>query len=553
MNNAGILTSSVSVYALLCFAAEAHTPFSDPAHPNLTISPEAIANLPSAKDKYRQRVFNVILKPDAEAMAEAVQNYFKSFGFRAEYHAYTNSVKLYGTYAQAEQAGGFVYVEPTPSGITPRAPYRLSTAPHFPASISGAVLATTFEPGPVMDPHFTPSRLPVHHDPVTGNNVGGLAPADYGTLYGYSVFYNSLGINGAGETVDIAACFGYLHGATQGVNDDITIFAKDFGLSPKPNITAFYPSGHGKYSYSGEPLLDLSRVYGTAPGAAIRIWFSPSCTFNEFTNLFLDIANDQATHPAAAFTVSYGLPELLLFAVYGSGIFIGMDAALSKITGGASQKVALFASSGDNGDESLQLFALGVDQFYGVQMGTTDVLFPASDFNVLAVGGTTVFPVSPTNVTRFAEYAWSGATLSNLGGSGGGISALFATPPWQKGVAGTFSQTFKNVPDVSSNASVESGPLFVVKGALQLSGGTSAASPTLAGTVALIRQAFQVYDQVTISNWPAVFYENPEIFTDIKKGSNGFFTAGPGYDNVTGIGVPCLYGFFNTSLCVNNN
>jgi kumamolisin len=551
MNNAGILTSSVSVYALLCFAVDAHTPISDTAHPNLTISPEAIANSPSAKDKYRQRVFNVILKPDAAAMAEAVQNYFKSFGFRTEYYAYTNSVKLHGTYAQAEQAGGFVYVEPNLNGMTPRAPYRLSTAPHFPASISGAVLATTFEPGPVMDAHFVPSALPIHHDPATGKDLAGLAPADYGTLYGYSIFYNDLSINGAGQTVDIAAAHGYLHGATQGVNDDITIFAKDFGLAPNPNITAFYPSGHGSVSYSAEPLLDLSRVYGTAPGAAIRIWFTQGGMFNEFTNVFLDIANDQATHPATAFTVSYGLPELFLAAMYGSAIFTAMDVALSKITGGASQKVALFASSGDNGDESIRLpFVFNV-----AQLGTADVEFPASDSNVMSVGGTTVFPVTPTNVTRFAEYAWSGATTGNSGGSGGGFSGIFPTPPWQKGVAGTASQTFKNVPDLSSNAAGESPALIVVKGQLKQVGGTSAAAPTLAGTVALIQQAIQTYSHVTVSNWPAFFYESRQIFTDIIKGSNGRFNAGSGYDNVTGIGVPCLYGFFPTlsSLCVNNN
>jgi subtilase family serine protease len=382
---------------------------------------------------------NIILKPGAEAAAKAVEEHFRGFGFATQYHPYTNSVELHGTYAQAERAEGFTYVA---GGA--RAPYALSSQPRFPASFAGAVLATTFAPGPVMEPQFTPvinapSTLPVHF------GLPGLAPSDYGTLYGFNLF-GQIGVNGAGRTVDILACFGYLHGATKGVNDDITIFASDFGLSPAPNITAFYPSGHGATSYSGEPVLDLSRVYGTAPGAAIRIWFAPHCTFNEFTNLFLDIANDQATHPADALTVSYGNPELSLFSCCGSTLFVGADAALSKITNGTNQKVALFASSGDNGDESR----------HTTPTGSADVLFPASDFYVMAVGGTTVFPKSPTDVTRQAEFAWSGATTSNNGGSGGGISNIFALPPWQTGVPGTASQTYKNLPDLGGLARIAS-------------------------------------------------------------------------------------------------
>src|SRR5215472_6331637 len=551
MSKAGLLASSVSAFALMCFAVDAHTLMSDPAHPNMQVTPDRIIQSQAATDKYRQRRFNIILKPEAAAAAAAVQNYFNGFGFQTQYHPYTNSIEVRGTYAQAEQAGGFTYVAPNATGTTPGAPYQLSSAPHFPASISNAILATTFDPGPVMEPQFSvtinaPSLLPVHF------GLAGLAPEDYATLYGYNQLY-AAGINGSGQVVDIAACYGYLHGATPGVNDDITIFGQDFGLSPlPPNITAFYPSGHGVVSYSFEPLLDLSRVYGTAPGAAIRIWFSPNCTFGEFTNLFLDIANDQQTHGAAAFTVSYGLPELRVLQLFGSTEFIAADAALSAITGGASQKVALFAASGDNGDESIRdYFVFRAPQHFGLQLGTADVLFFASDPNVISVGGTTVFPVSPTNVQRSAEFAWSGATEANLGGSGGGVSNIWGLPPWQRGVSGTASQTFKNLPDVSSNASVESAVLAVRRGQVVQTGGTSASSPTWAGTVALLQQLILNSFHFTVNNWPGILYSNPELFTGITAGSNGRYIAGPGYNNVTGLGVPCLYA--TADACANGS
>jgi subtilase family serine protease len=560
------LASSVSLVALLAAAAGAHPLIDDPAHPHFTVSADAVAQSPAAKDKTRMRVFNVLLRPGHEAAADAVEEYFRSFGFRTRFHPYTGSVELRGTYAQAEQAGSFSYV----AGRLSRTPYRTAPAPHFPESIAGAILATTFEPGPVMDPQLllgnnAPSTLPVYRDPVTGDNVAGLGPADYATLYGYDNLYNfrsaqaPAGINGAGQVVDIAACYGWLHHATAGVDDDLTQFQTDFGLSPAPNITSFYPSGPGAYSTSSEALLDLSRVYGTAPGAMIRIWFAPTCTMNEFANLFLDIANDQQSHPAAAMSVSYGLPETMLFDNYGADIFNAMDQALSKITGGANQSVALFAASGDDGDNSASDLVLGL-----ATAGTSDVMYPASDPNVLAVGGTAVFPVSATNVTRQAEVAWSGAALLNYGGSGGGISNLWPIPSWQvcsqtaAGPAGACgpqaSRSYKNVPDVASNASLQSAVLMVQQRTLVQTGGTSAAAPTWAATVALRRQyAICCGSGHGQTNPPALFY-SPQFYrywlTSISVGSNGRYNAQPstaanpmGYSNITGLGVPCLLHF----------
>jgi hypothetical protein len=46
-------------------------------------------------------------------------------------------------------------------------------------------------------------------------------------------------------------------------------------------------------------------------------------------------------------------------------------------------------------------------------------------------------------------------------------------------------------------------------------------------------------------------YSNPQLFTDITAGSNGRYIAGAGYDNVTGLGVPCLYG--SADACANGS
>jgi kumamolisin len=91
-----------------------------------------------------------------------------------------------------------------------------------------------------------------------------------------------------------------------------------------------------------------------------------------------------------------------------------------------------------------------------------------------------------------------------------------------------------------------------VNGSVQPIGGTSAAAPTWAATVALLQQNYEkTHHGAKLSNWPMYFYKITQrngLFTDIIDGTNGFFRAGPGYDNVTGLGVPCFLHF--PALCV---
>jgi subtilase family serine protease len=523
MNKLGPFLASVSALALLSSPAAAAALPPGAAAGRHLLTQEEIARLPMQKDMNRQRKFTVFLKPGAAGAAAAVENYFHGFGFETEYFSDTNTVKLVGNFAQAERAGNFSYV----AGRLPITPLRTSAKPTFPDPVANAILATTFNRGPVLQSYSfnasVPSTMPEHF------GVYGLSPADYGAIYGYDKLYKA-GYNGRGETVDIAAALGYNP-------SDLAIFQSAFALSPAPNITVL--TSNFPVTSQSEPDLDVQRVYGTAPGAAIRIWFTDG-TFGDFINVFVDIAHDQLAHPAAAFSVSYGMPELQTLVNYGSSFFREADIALSAITGGANQKVALFAASGDDGD-----FSISDSETIQTPLGLADVAFFASDPNVLAVGGTAL--VLNNKFTRAAEFAWSGSTTGNSGGSGGGVSNFWLIPSWQKGVPGIASQKLKNVPDVSSVASLESPPLIISGGELIPTGGTSAASPTWAGTVALLQEYFQhTHPGSRFTKWPAYFYHattRAGLFTEITAGSNGRFAAGPGYNNVTGLGVPCLLHF----------
>jgi hypothetical protein len=44
--------------------------------------------------------------------------------------------------------------------------------------------------------------------------------------------------------------------------------------------------------------------------------------------------------------------------------------------------------------------------------------------------------------------------------------------------------------------------------------------------------------------------KSPGNFLDITKGTNGFFAAGKGYDNATGLGVPDVYKLYKTLIAL---
>jgi kumamolisin len=86
------------------------------------------------------------------------------------------------------------------------------------------------------------------------------------------------------------------------------------------------------------------------------------------------------------------------------------------------------------------------------------------------------------------------------------------------------------VPDVAADADPNTGYLVVVNGQQSQIGGTSAVAPLYSGLFAAFGQKLGF---VT----PTLF-QHPDVFTDITRGSNGSFSAGPGADPCTGLGVP---------------
>jgi hypothetical protein len=184
--------------------------------------------------------------------------------------------------------------------------------------------------------------------------------------------------------------------------------------------------------------------------------------------------------------------------------------------------VAYVASSGDSG---------------------APVSWPAASPNIVAVGGTALYTTS--GGTWSSETGWSG--------SGGGPSAYETKPSYQSGVV---TQTTKRAnPDVAYDASPSTGfavyDSFVSGGSspgwFQV-GGTSAGAPQWAALLAISDEGralnhLPALDSTSPQEVLTRLYQNANstLFHDVTSGtSTGSpnYSAGAGYDYVTGIGSP---------------
>jgi subtilase family serine protease len=246
-----------------------------------------------------------------------------------------------------------------------------------------------------------------------------------------------------------------------------------------------------------------------------------------------------------ALTLSASLGECDALAFL-DGAMIASDNALAE---GALQGQSMFASTGDNGSFCPEGASTGVPG------GGPGDSWPASGEYVTGVGGTTLVADTDGNVT--SEVAWVGG--------GGGVSAWEAAPSWtlQANPAGQ-AWEYNNfggrgLPDVSADADPNTGVLIYTgsKTPSQI-GGTSVSSPLVMGLFARMQGVhanklglasygfYRLYDKInpaTVVDGLTPTYvpnANPQPvpgFTDVTLGSNGLFTAKPGYDYTTGIGT----------------
>jgi kumamolisin len=320
---------------------------------------------------------------------------------------------------------------------------------------------------------------------------------------------NGLSLTGAGQTIAILI-------DTLPKDADLKSFWHRNNLpTTLQQITKINVKGGTLPLPEGEETLDVEWASGIAPGAKIRIYASGSLAFVDLDRALDRIIADLPAHPGMRqLSISLGLGETFMSAAE----VVTQHAKFLRL---AAAGVNVFVSSGDAGSNPS---ASGHSS-----TGPRQAEYESSDISVIGVGGTRL--LLNTSGTVSSETGWPG--------SGGGKSIFFGRPAWQTG-AGVPGGSKRLVPDVSAVADPNTGAFLVFQGQTTQIGGTSWSAPVWAGFCALTNEAR------TKANKPPLPFLNPLLyplmgtsaFRDIKSGSNGGFNAGPGYDMVTGIGVP---------------
>lgn len=500
------------------------------------------------------------LTPDAwinrfsptKASYAGVVNYLKTAGMSI---TGTPDSRLYvvfrGTVAQLDAAFGAQLTSYNFHGTTLVGP---SQVPSLPAAVAASVAGISVDQGSLMTrpDYATPdggaqpapqarNQRPPTPSAACSNYYGQYAdtvPTAYGKtsyptyLCGYTPSqiqsaYGKNSINrdngrgrggdGAGQTVAIIDAY-----ASPTILSDINTYSATYGLPqmtknsyrqivPDPSQFSDEEGCTGPSGWQPEQSIDVAAVHGTAPGANILYVGGFNCGGG------LDIAMSKILDHKLANIVSNSYGNA------GEGVSANTLAGEVNIQlQAAGEGVGLYFSSGDDGDEAINLGSISPD-------------FPASSPWVTAVGGTSLAVAK--NGSYQSETGWgdarnqivNGAYVDPLPGTfrfgaGGGISAFFAQPAYQKGIVpNSLAKGMRVSPDVSSVADPYTGYVIGISPinddttlttdpfTVQTYGGTSLACPLTAGQMAVAQQL----------SGQTLGFANPAIYAASREGRSG--------------------------------
>ena len=348
--------------------------------------------------------------------------------------------------------------------------------------------------------------------PAAGSTLpAGYSPAQIAHAYGFNqITFNNGTIkgDGTGQTIAIVDC------ADQpNIASDLATFDAMYGLPAPPSFIKVNGQGGTTYpapdaNWGLEISLDVEWAHAMAPGANILL-------VEAVNGDWLSAVNYARSQPGVAVvSMSFGSNEWSTESSFDS--YFTTPAGHSGVT--------FVAASGDSGSS-------GAPEY------------PSVSPNVLGVGGTNLSTDSLGNY--ISESGWSG--------SGGGLSTAETQPTYQAGLTiangnSTISAGgMRASPDVAYDGSGSS-PFAIYdtsfySGWLQVYG-TSAGAPQWAALIAIANQGRALNGLTALDGvgqtLPMVYQLPQTDFHDITSGSNGTpnYTAGTGYDLVTGRGTP---------------
>jgi subtilase family serine protease len=396
-----------------------------------------------------------------------------------------------------------------------------------------------------------------------------LSPDDFATIYGLKSLYNG-GITGSGQKIAIA-------GQSDIIVNDIRTFRSVSGLPASDPQVILVPGSGDPGTVNGdvdEAALDLEWSGAVAPGATIVYVNSGRGAFDS-----LQYAIQQNVAPVIS--ISYGDCEQN----FTNSELNTFNALFQQAN---AQGQTIISASGDSGAADCDYPTSTSSSVTSARHGFA-VDYPPSSPNVTAIGGSTFseglgsFWNTTNNSSNgsatgyIPEVAWNDTANDvsaggSLSASGGGASKLFTKPSWQTGV-GVPADSARDLPDVTFAASADhDGYLSCSQGScvngyraadstLTVVGGTSAGSPAFAGIVALLNQKTNSAQGNINPAMYALAATSGDAFHDITLGDNKVpctsgttdcpsggtigFSAGVGYDQVTGLGSLNVINFVN--------
>jgi subtilase family serine protease len=505
-----------------------------------------------------------------------VTNWLQQQGFsNIEVARSRDSVSFSGNATLAQAAFQTSIQQYTVDGVTH---FANSTAPQLPRALQGVVESirglNDIAPHPLG---ASPAALHAHYTSAGPSSVSGnshfLVPYDFATMYDIGPLYGA-GTTGNGEKIAVAGQYDI-----SSDQSDITQFRSVMQL-PANTPTLVSVSG----STPGTALSDFNE-------SMINVEWSGAIAYN--ATVVYVAAGDAFT--AATYAIDQNLaPVVLLTYGHCEALWSGSNEITTlnnEFQKANSQGITVVVPSGDLGAADCDAPTSSTPPTTASHGPAVD--FPASSPYVTAVGGTELNDCNGSywnstnnqfqgSVTGYIpEVAWNDTTTpavscgqvshsengvkNILAASGGGASTVNSKPTWQTG-PGVPNDNFRDVPDVAFAASPYHDPyLYCFQGVCQqglpdpnkssvlLAGGTATVSAAFAGVVALLDEAQK---SSGLGNINQRLYQiagsSSSAFHDITSGSNEVpcasgstgcgsggtfgFTAGAGYDQVTGLG-----------------
>jgi len=459
-----------------------------------------------------------------------------------------------------------------------------SVEPSIPSALGEVVLGvhglSNFRPKPRVRMNRALAKAVKPNFNFGTNGEHFMSPDDWTTIYNVKALYTA-GFDGTGQAIAVA-------GQSEVNNTDLDAFRTASGLTARTAsnfVRQLVPSSGTATVVSGdvgESSIDLEWSHAVAKGAKIIFVYVGNATnanvFDAFT-----YAIDQNLAPILS--MSYGNCEQNL----PSGFLTAVQQSTQQA---AMQGQTIAAASGDFGaadcDTAPGLPAqggLGVDipgalpyvTSVGGSQFNGDTASPATFWNSANNG------VGGSAKSYIGETTWNNTIPRNqLSAGGGGASVLFSKPSWQTGT-GVPNDGARDVPDIALAADPDhDGYMLCVNdpgqsqlpcisngfldssGLPDVAGGTSFGSPTFSGIVAILNQKTGAKQGNINPVLYALSAANVGAFHDITSGNNIVpcdpatvdcpksgtaqygFSAGPGYDQVTGLGS------IDASALVNN-